>query len=221
MPDRPPRQGQDRGDSVSIQQTPTDVQRESERRAGRQDGVEADNSAGSEELAGLDALISAGLLIVDREGSPPAGAAERVLRSMTPDTEAADELMVRGLASHINDVRERLNRYPKTADKDKAASFLGRFGIRTTHSPKRLADVMERTMLEGQAGHIKRLLDFTVEDARSFHKRASSQATGWKLRVRIMADYEAALTKHEAETGRDLPEAVIQRVRKAAEGVWG
>jgi hypothetical protein len=176
----------------------------------------------NERPLGLDDLIAAVLRIVDDEGADPALAAARVLGTTTPDTETAGRLMARGLASFTEDVRHRLNRYqePTTpAGKDERAEFLGRYQLHTTHSPARLADVLERVTLRG-LDRVKPLLDFTMDDVKAFRARADAAVAGWTKRVGVMSVYEAMLTKHKAETGRDLPADAVSRIRKAADKTW-
>ena len=78
---------------------------------------------------------------------------------------------------------------------------------------------MLRVSLTVPRGHV-RLIDFTMEDVRFYRTKADGQTAGWKRRVKVMAEYEAMLTKYKAASGRALPPEAIERVRKYAAEAW-
>jgi len=206
---------------MTIQQMPTERPHESVVVPGRHKDIEADIFRESEALPGLDVLISRVLRLSEEEGLTLALAAVRVYLAATLDDDARDTLAVRGLASMAGDIAGRFNRLPdESAGKDDRAAFLGRFQLNTRHSPAALADVMQRVRLVGHDGLVRPLIDFSMDDVRSFRSRSDAQVEGWQRRVKLMAEYEAALTKHKAATGRDLPKVVLERIRKEAQKAW-
>lgn len=209
---------------TGIQIPPVDGVRVRDVHSGRRRGIEVGQISESENATGLDALIAAGLRIVDAEGVATAIAAERVIVARYPSLEPPIlTVACRGLAAYIANVLGRLNRLPPAEtpeQKDERAAFLGRFQLGTTHSRTRLNDVLLRVTLGGAEGTRKSLIDFTLADVQAFRSRADNERIGWEHRVAVMDEYETQLKTHAAKTGRELPQDAVERVRVLAKRAW-